>query len=58
MGNSPDYELIQPGVRTNSFQTVIPDLEKNDHCIFRITAVDKTGRESEGINLSVTNNIK
>jgi hypothetical protein len=58
MGNSPAYKLIQPGVRTNSFQTVIPDLEKNDHCIFRITAVDKTGRESEGINLSVTNNIK
>ena len=53
VGNSPDYKLIQSGVRTNSFETVMPDLNKIDHCIFRITAVDKTGRESEGVNLNV-----
>ena len=52
-GNSPDYQLIKSGVKTNSFKNVILEQGKNEHSIFRITAVDKTGRESEGVNLNV-----
>ena len=54
VGNSPDYQLIQSGVKTNSFECLIPEKGKNDHCIFRVTAVDKSGRESEGVNLNMT----
>lgn len=51
VGNSPDYQLIQSGVKTNSFESLVSAPVKNDPCIFRVTAVDKTGRESEGVNL-------
>jgi alpha-L-fucosidase 2 len=51
--NSPDYKLIQSGVKTNSFESMILEKKKNDHCIFRVTAVDKSGRESHGVNLIV-----
>jgi fibronectin type 3 domain-containing protein len=51
--NSPDYKLIQSGVKTNSFESLIPEKKKNDRWIFRVTAVDKTGRESTDVNLNM-----
>lgn len=51
--NSPDYKLIRSGIKTNSIENLIPDLKKNNHCIFRVTAVDKNGKESEGVNFYV-----
>ena len=52
-GKAPDYQLIKSGVKTNSFESVILEQGKNEHSIFRITAVDKNGKESEGVNLNV-----
>jgi hypothetical protein len=53
-GDAPDYTLIQSKTKALGLRYKIPAEKEMEHCILKVTAVDKTGRESSGIRINVT----
>lgn len=53
VGDSPDYTLIQPNSTATTAEYKGADMKAVKHGILRVTAVDKTGRESSGLTVQV-----
>ena len=53
VGDSPDYTLVQSNTTTTTAEHKFTDLRAAKHGIMRVTAVDKTGRESDGLTVQV-----
>jgi alpha-L-fucosidase 2 len=51
--DAPDYRLIASDVSAPSYVFEGSDLQADKHGIFRVTAVDKNGRESRGVRVVV-----
>ncbi len=52
-GNSPDYKLVQAGVGSTTFEYKAPPTNELTHYILKVTAVDRSGRESTGVRVNV-----
>ncbi|MBC7887861.1 MAG: glycoside hydrolase family 95 protein [Ferruginibacter sp.] len=52
-GDSPGYRLIQSKVTATSVECQTPELKKMKYGLLRVTAVDKSGRESSGVRIPV-----
>ena len=52
-GASPDYKLVQSNTSSTAFDYIAPKTNEPAHYILKVTAVDKTGRESDGLRVNV-----
>lgn len=53
VGDSPDYTLIQSNYTATTAEHKIAEIKAAKHGTLRVTAVDKTGRESSGLTVQV-----
>ncbi len=52
-GNSPVYKLIKSNITTTASECPTPELQQSKYGLLRITAVDKSGRESSGVRVNI-----
>jgi alpha-L-fucosidase 2 len=47
--SKPDYQLLAADVKDNSYRAEVAELKTEKYGVFRVTAVDASGRESTGV---------